>query len=346
MLANGDNIRAYCHLNVNETSVYFMLDCGATVNVLPFREASLVNPKLTALRPAEKRLTMYDGTELKTVGMLTATTEHPISRKRKRMDFYVAATHDRAILGMKACKDMDLLSINEGNICSVRNDRATTADSTVTAKEKRKPTSAKDSNQSGPSVSLNDAKSSALNTAVAGQPLTKDIILEHYADLFTGVGRLEGEVHLEVDPTAKPVQMPPRRLPVAIKDRVKQELDRMCANGIIEPVTEPSAWVSALVVVNKPDGSLRICVDPKFLNPALKRSIYMMPTIEDILPQLNNAKVFSCADTKNGFNHLCLDTESAKLTTFETPFGRYRYKRLCFGISPAPEIFQARIHNC
>jgi predicted aspartyl protease len=108
---------------VNNKSVYFMLDCGATVNLLPFTDASTVNPKLTALRPAEKRLTMYDGTELKTLGMLTATVEHPLSRKRKRMDFYVAATHDRAILGMEACLDMELLSVNEGNICTVRQDQ-------------------------------------------------------------------------------------------------------------------------------------------------------------------------------------------------------------------------------
>jgi hypothetical protein len=55
--------------------------------------------------------------------MLTATVEHPLSRKRKRMDFYVAATHDRAILGMEACLDMELLSVNEGNICTVRQDQ-------------------------------------------------------------------------------------------------------------------------------------------------------------------------------------------------------------------------------
>jgi len=70
-----------------------MLDCGATDNVLPFVDASSVNPNLTALRQAEARLTMY-GTELKTLGMLTAAVEHPLSGKRRRMDFYVAATHD------------------------------------------------------------------------------------------------------------------------------------------------------------------------------------------------------------------------------------------------------------
>jgi len=68
---------------------------------------------------------MFDGTELKTLGMLTATVEHPMSRKPKRMDFYVVSTHDRAILGMRACKGMELLYINERNICSVRNDGAT-----------------------------------------------------------------------------------------------------------------------------------------------------------------------------------------------------------------------------
>lgn len=316
-LGNGDNIRAYCHLNVNERSVYFMLDCGATVNVLPYIDASAVNPHLSALRPADRRLTMYDGTELKTLGMLTAAVEHPVTGKRKRMDFYVAATHDRAVLGISACKDMDLLFINEPNICSVRS----------------KPTAA------------TTRKASALTVAIAGQPLTKEIIIEHYADLFTGVGRLDGDVHLEIDRTVAPVQMPPRRLPIAIKDKVKQELDRMCKDDIIEPVTEPSEWASALLVVNKPDGSLRICIDPKFLNSALRRSVYMMPTIDDILPQLNNAKIFSVADARQGFNHLVLSTESSKLTTFATPFGRYRWRRLCFGISPAPEIFQARMHQ-
>jgi len=141
--------------------------------------------------------------------------------------------------------------------------------------------------------------------------------------------------------------MPPRRLPVPIKDRVKKELDLLCKQGIIEPVIAPTPWVSALVVMNKPNGDLRICIDPNHLNSVLKRSIYMMPTIDDVLPRLKNAKIFSTADAKNGFNHLSLDDESASLgpTTFEIPFGCYRWRRLCFGISPAPEIFQAKMHK-
>jgi hypothetical protein len=220
-----------------------MLDCGATVNLLPFTDASTVNAKLTALRPAEKRLTMYDGTELKTLGMLTATLEHPLSGKRKRMDFYVAATHNRAILGMEACLDMELLSVNEGNICTVRQDQQSSPP------PPRAPTPNVVSYGNGETVTK--AAPSSIRSTDVRQPLTKEIILEQYADLFTGVGRLTGEVHLEINPTAKPVQMPPRRLPVAIRDSVKHELDAMCKNGIIEPVNEPSPWVSALLVLQK-----------------------------------------------------------------------------------------------
>jgi hypothetical protein len=84
--------------------------------------------------------------------------------------------------------------------------------------------------------------------------------------------------------------------------------------------------------------------DTKFLNVALQRSTYYMPTIDDVLPKLRNAKVFSTLDAASAFWRLKLDEPSSYLTTFETPFGRYRWLRCLYGISPAPEIYQARIH--
>jgi len=110
-------------------------------------------------------------------------------------------------------------------------------------------------------------------------------------------------------------------------------------------VTEPTPWVSALLlVVTKPDGGLRIIIDPKPLNKALIRSTYYMPTLDDILPQLSNVKVFSTTDISQAVYHLKLNEESSYLTTFETRFGRYRYKHLCFGLNLAPELFQSQIH--
>ena len=113
--------------------------------------------------------------------------------------------------------------------------------------------------------------------------------------------------------------------------------------SVIIKEEEPTNWVSSLVVTEKPNGKLRVCIDSQHLNKALKRSHCPLPVIEDILPKLTNVKVFSKADLKDGFLQIQLDEESSKLTTFQTPWGRYRYLRMPFGISPAPEYFQRKL---
>ena len=97
-----------------------------------------------------------------------------------------------------------------------------------------------------------------------------------------------------------------------------------------------------MVVVKKPNGTLCICIEAKDLNKVLKCSHYPLPTIEDIQPDLSRAKVFHTFDVKNDFWHIELDEESSKLTTFNTPFGRYHWLQLPFGLSSAPEEFQRR----
>ena len=102
--------------------------------------------------------------------------------------------------------------------------------------------------------------------------------------------------------------------------------------------------MSSLVTVHKPNGQLRVCIDPKDLNRVLRRSHYPTPIIDDILPELVRAKVFSTVDVKNGFWHVELDDESSRLTTFNSPFGRFGWCRLPFGVSSAPEEFQRRLN--
>jgi hypothetical protein len=88
---------------------------------------------------------------------------------------------------------------------------------------------------------------------------------------------------------------------------------------------------------------LRICIDPQPLNEALMREHFKMPTLDDVLPQLHNAKIFTKRDVKEAFWHVQLDEESSLLTTMITPFGRYRWSRLPFGLSVSSEIFQKRL---
>ena len=100
-----------------------------------------------------------------------------------------------------------------------------------------------------------------------------------------------------------------------------------------------------MVVPKKDSNNLRICLDPTDLNRAIQRENYPLSTIEDVATRLHGAKVFSLLDVRSGFWHVMLDEPSSYLTTFNTPFGRYRWKRLPFGICSAPEIFQRKIHQ-
>ena len=173
------------------------------------------------------------------------------------------------------------------------------------------------------------------------EPLSFDKLMRDYDDVFTGLGCLPGENHIEVDSDIKPVQHAPRRVPVPLKARLKEKIAKMEKQGIIVRETEPTDWISSLVAVQKP-GKLRVCIDPRDLNRAIKRPKYPMPTVEEVLPKLAKAKVFTVLDAKDGFHQVKLDKESSLLTTFWTPFGRYRYLRMPQGISSAPEEYQRR----
>ena len=98
--------------------------------------------------------------------------------------------------------------------------------------------------------------------------------------------------------------------------------------NIIERVFEPTEWVNSLVVVQKPNGKVRICLDPKDLNRAIKRHYHHIPNAEDILSRMAGATVFGKLDASSGYWQIQLDEESSKLLTFNSPYGRYKFKRL------------------
>ena len=122
-----------------------------------------------------------------------------------------------------------------------------------------------------------------------------------YSDVFDGIGQLPGECEIYLRPNATPVVHPPRRVPVALRDKLKAELDRMERDQEISKVNEPTDWVNSLVIVEKPNGSLHVCLDPKDLNDAIKWPYYPNKTLEDILPDLTDAKVFSKFDARSGY---------------------------------------------
>ena len=175
--------------------------------------------------------------------------------------------------------------------------------------------------------------------------LTKEGVLDNCKDVFSGLGRLPGEYKIQIDKNIKPVQNKPRRVPLPLKMELKQKLEELVEQGVIAWVTEPTSWISNIVVIRKPH-KLWICIDPYHLNKAIQRNHYPTPTVEETATKMSKAKLFSVVDAKDGFLQVALDESSSYLTTCWTPFGRIRWLRIPFGISSAPEEWQQRLDHC
>lgn len=186
-------------------------------------------------------------------------------------------------------------------------------------------------------ISAND-KTDSVKSYKSVEDLQKE-----YPDRFQGLGKFPGTCKLTLRQNAEPVIHPPRRAPIQLRDKIKAELKRMVDLDVIRPVNEPTDWVSSITYVHKPDGSLRICLDPKDLNNNLKRSQHHTPTLEELTHKFANAKVFSKLDARSGYWSVQMDQDSQLLTTFNSPFGRFCFKRLAFGLSVSQDVFQKKM---
>nr|XP_015833782.1 PREDICTED: uncharacterized protein K02A2.6-like [Tribolium castaneum] len=172
---------------------------------------------------------------------------------------------------------------------------------------------------------------------------TVNDVIDEYRNVFIGVGVLDTAHHIEIDKDIIPVVHPPRRIPLSLQPKLEETLKELERQGIIEKVEYPTDWVNSLVIVEKKTGQLRLCLDPKDLNKAIKREHYMIPTAQDIIPRLAGKKIFTVIDMSAGFWHVPLDKESSDLCCFNTHVGRYKFLRMPFGIKSAPEVFQKHV---
>ena len=176
----------------------------------------------------------------------------------------------------------------------------------------------------------------------AKQAITKELLLEEYADVFTGLGQIGSEYHIQLRPDVPPVIQPPRKFPYARQSQLKEKLEKMQSLGLIDDVDKPTDWVNSLVVTDKKNGDLRICLDPKPLNKAIKRERHYIATPADVQSKLSGKHLFTVMDMKDGYWQIKLSDESSYLCTFNTPWGRKRFLRMPFGISSAAEVMQKR----
>lgn len=139
-------------------------------------------------------------------------------------------------------------------------------------------------------------------------------------------------------------------MPFSLRKKVESKLHELEQLDIIEKVKQPTPWLSPIAVVPKPSGEIRLCIDMRRANEAIVRERHPIPTVDEVLQDMTQSSVFSKLDLKWGYHQLKLSEESCDITTFSTHAGLYCYKRLMFGITSAPEIYQHAIqqalHGC
>ena len=300
------NVRNTCEasdlftFNVNNVPVNFLIDSGATCNVITARDFENFS-KFVILRDCNKNLYPYGvTTPLKVRGEFIAKIDSPSGR---------------------VCVDANFIVVEKNDVI--------------------------DTNLLGKSTAM------ALNMLRIGEDvnqLNHSNVSDNYSDLrtkykscFSGIGKLtDFSLKFYVNPEIKPVAEHRKNNYVNVRKQVEKTLEELLDLDIIEPVQGPTDWVSTPVFIPKPGNKneFRLCLDMRRVNEAILRTRHPIPTIDELLLDMNGSVIFSKLDLKWGFHQIELDPESRHLTTFVTHKGLFRYKRLCFGVSCAPEHYQ------
>ncbi|XP_046857694.1 uncharacterized protein K02A2.6-like [Xenia sp. Carnegie-2017] len=304
----SDSDEEHAYLKINNKTIRVKLDSGAETNVLSKKDYETIIPKrqrFSKLKLSTAKLTAFGGHNIPVIGKCYLKCQY--KGTTQVLEFQVVE-NGKSLLGCANCKSMKLVTFhNVDQLRSKQNDGATHVSSLT--------------------------------------GLSREQIFEKYSKCFDGLGRISDPYHIKIKPNATPVVHPPRKIPSALRERVHNELTDMESKGIIKKVNEPTAWVNSMVVNEKRSGKLRICIDPRDLNKALLREHYQLPTQQEITSRLTNAKFFSKLDANSGFWQMPLDEESSYLTTFNTPFGRYRFTVIPFGVVFAQEVFHKTVHE-
>ena len=304
--------------------VLMQVDSEATCNTLP----SSVYTKLSSaapLQPSFAKIFPYSGKAIRPIGKVSLACEGP--SHFETLEFQVIDSHDipgkPALISGKDSARLGLITFHKTRVFS-----STTTN--ISPKQHIQLTT----------------------TNPSPGDLQKEDLQRLYKDNFEGLGTVGQPVHLTLDPEITPCHAGTHRIPVAKLEKVKTKLDDMVACGKLKRVDQPTSWCSNMVVREKilPDGStkVRLCLDPsQTLNKAIIIPRYQIPTIHEILPRLSGKKhkTFSIFDALDGFTQIKLTNQASLCTAMHTPWGRYRWLRLPYGISSAPEEFQLRIHE-
>ena len=314
----------------------FQIDSAASCNTLPAKY--LPSMPWAQMTPTNTLLQPYAGPPIYPVGQVTLEARR--GNNVGILTFQVIDTTQPALLSVSASKNLGVLSLDAD--FAYKYSSSTTGVPASTQTEATTIESAVGPPPPPPDTSKRSWPPHGT--------LTMEFITQQCPTLFNGTVYLGPPVDFDLDPNVKPTHAPVHRQPVSKLNKVKAALDTYEATGHLVRVSQPTEWISNMVVreraatPTKP-GKMRVCLDPsQTLNKAIRRPKYIIPNLEENLHKLHNVKYMTIIDVKEAFLNIPLTLRSSLMTTMSTPWGRYRWTRLPFGISSASEEWQRRIH--
>ena len=332
---------------INGEPLTFLVDSGSQCNVIGLRDYERVSGDVDHVHLVNRVsvLRMYDGTKVATLGRARLRLQNRSNGRTMSVVCRVISKDASPILSLSSSVDLGLIQVRDVDpLDYLPRVKCNSDDNHVKSAvvDTQSPTDTPVS-----SAAVKTQSHTSQGEGRVESSLTAQNVLKEYQDVFdtTSIGCVLKDYVIVTDPTVRPVADPPRRVRVHVRDKLKAKLADLTHQGLITPVTSPTPWVSNLVVVDKPSGDIRICLDPQSLNDAVLREHYPTPTLDEVTSRLSNAKVFSVVDASRAFWQIGLSEASANLCCFHTPFGRFRWEVLPYGIKSAPEVWQRVMHD-
>ena len=165
-------------------------------------------------------------------------------------------------------------------------------------------------------------------------------LIQNFNDLCADVPSRTNFVNFDIDlkPGTEPHKSAPYRVSPQKRSIMKKEVDYLLQNGLAEPSTSP--WASPCLLVDKPDGSYRLCTDFRHLNKVTISDSYPLPRIDDLIDEVGKSRFITKIDLLKGYYQIPLSQSARKLCAFVTPDGLFQYTVLPFGVKNAPSVFQ------
>ena len=313
--SDDDDIQPLVHIDVDlclgatKLQVNALPDTGANMSCISPATLNRLGQSVTSLESTRIKPTTADNSPLKVLGSIQLLVKqtglpHPVSVR-----FFVIKDLKTTILSLQCLKQLKLVDANfPHNICTI--------------------------NQIDP------------EPIKTGYP-DLDRLIAKYPRVFDGKCKIMkgGQHHIDLDPNAVPVSSgATRNVPEPQKEALKRTIQQLVDQDIIEQVEGPSDWLHPIVIVaKKGTAEIRLCVDFTRLNKWIRRPVNPQPTPWETVRTLPSGRThFAVFDALKGYHQIELDEKSRALTTFLTPFGRYRYKRLPFGESDSGDVFTLR----